>query len=110
MRRFWAREYRDSHDGIKRRDGAVNGLYGGFSFWRVLRTVRHERKIAACGLWRGYKRREAAGEYRGMGKRKPAPGKPRAGSCQDFFAVSQITINGSSRINKMIKRGLPPPR
>lgn len=31
--RFAVREYRDSHDGIKRRDGTLNGLYGGFSFW-----------------------------------------------------------------------------
>jgi hypothetical protein len=45
-----------------------------------------------------------------MGKRKPAPGKPRAGAgyIQDFFASSHITIKGSSRINRIIKRGSPP--
>ena len=32
VRRFWAREYRDSHEAIKRRDGPVNGLNGGFCF------------------------------------------------------------------------------
>ena len=47
-----------------------------------------------------------------MGKIKPAPGKPRAGAAgiQDFFAVSQITINGSRIINRIIKRGPPPPK
>ena len=30
--RFAVWEYRDSHKGIKRRDGPVNGLYGGFAF------------------------------------------------------------------------------
>ena len=41
-----------------------------------------------------------------MGKIKPAPGKPRAGDggIQDFFAVSQMIIKGSIRINKRIKR------
>ena len=42
--RFAVLEYRDSHDGIKRRVGPLNGLYGGFTFWRVLRTDRHKRK------------------------------------------------------------------
>ena len=44
VRRFWARKYRDSHEAIKRRDEPVNGLYSGFTFWRVLRTDRHKRK------------------------------------------------------------------
>ena len=68
-------------------------------------------KMPPAGLWRAYKRREAAGGYRDMGKRKPAPGKPRAGAggIQDFFAVSQITMIGSSIINSIIKRGSPPP-
>ena len=45
-----------------------------------------------------------------MGKIKPAPEKPGAGDggIQDFFAVSQITINGRRIINRMIKRGSPP--
>ena len=45
------------------------------------------------------------------GKRKPAPGKPRAGAggIQDFFASSQITMTGRRIINKIIKRGPPPP-
>lgn len=54
-----------------------------------------------------------AGSIRGgMGKRKPAPGKPRAGggSIQDFFAVSQIIMIGSSKTNRTIKRGSPPRR
>lgn len=47
-----------------------------------------------------------------MGKRKPAPGKPRAGAggIQDFFAVSQIIMIGRAKINRIIKRGSPPPR
>lgn len=36
MGRFAVREYRDSHKGIKRRDGHVNGLYGGFAFFGML--------------------------------------------------------------------------
>ena len=46
-----------------------------------------------------------------MGKRKPAPGKPRAGAggIQDFFAVSQIIMIGRAKINRIIKRGSPPP-
>ena len=41
-----------------------------------------------------------------MGKIKPAPEKPGAGGgdIQDFFAVSQITIKGRARINRIIKR------
>lgn len=49
MGRFAVREYRDSHKGIKRRSGPVNGLYGGFAFWDMLRPAGRERKIAA---WR----------------------------------------------------------
>lgn len=87
MGRFAALEYRDSHKGIKRRDGPANGLYGGFAFWGLLRPAGHGRKNAACGLWRVYKRRKDAGEYRDKGghvgglggHKKPAPGKPRAG-------------------------------
>lgn len=47
-----------------------------------------------------------------MGKRRPAPGWPRAGAggTQDFFAVSQIIISGRSKINRIIKRGSPPRR
>ena len=46
-----------------------------------------------------------------MDKRKPAPGKPGAGAggIQDFFAVSQITINGRRIINRIITRWAPPP-
>lgn len=76
-------------------------------FWDMLRPDGRERKIAA---WRPHKRREDAGEYKDMGKIKPAPGKPRAGAggIQDFFAVSQITINGRRIINRIIMRGPPP--
>lgn len=42
--RFAVREYRDSHKGIKRRDGPANGLYGGFVFWPLPRPVGHGRK------------------------------------------------------------------
>lgn len=34
---------------------------------------------------------------------------PRAAS-QDFFASSQMIIRGSSKINRIIKRGSPPPQ
>ena len=37
--RFAVWEYRDSHNGIKRRDGPLNGLYEGFAFWLVLRAA-----------------------------------------------------------------------
>ena len=36
-------------------------------------------KMPPAGHRRPHKRREAAGGYRDMGKRKPAPGKPGAG-------------------------------
>lgn len=37
-------EYRDSHKGIKRRSGPVNGLYGGFVFWPIHLPDEHGRK------------------------------------------------------------------
>jgi len=46
--RFAVREYRDSHEGIKRRVGPVNGLYGGLAFCGLLRPAGHGRKNAAC--------------------------------------------------------------
>ena len=65
--RFAVREYRDSHKGIKRRDGPVNGLYGGFAFWGMLRPDGHKRKNAACkpleGHTSGEKRREDIGTW-----------------------------------------------
>ena len=71
-----------------------------------------------AGRRTAHKRREAAGEYRDKGghvggpggHKKPAPGKPRAGAggIQDFFAVSQMIMIGSSKINRIIKRGAPP--
>ena len=39
----------DSHKGIKRRDGPLNGLCGGFEFWHLPCPAGHGRKIAACG-------------------------------------------------------------
>ena len=51
VRRFAVQEYRDSHEGIKRSVGPVNGLYGGLAFWGLLRPAGHGRKIAACGPW-----------------------------------------------------------
>ena len=44
VRRFAAREYGDSHEAIKRRDGPLNGLYGGFAFWGLLCHAGHGRK------------------------------------------------------------------
>lgn len=57
------------------------------------------------------KRREAIGGYRKHGKKKTRPRKAQGGRCgtQDFFAVSQITINGRRTINRIIKRGSSPP-
>lgn len=37
-------EYRDSHDGIKRRVGPVNGLNGSFAFWHLPCPAGHRRK------------------------------------------------------------------
>ena len=42
--RFAVREYRDSHNGIKRRDGPLNGLNGGFAFWHLPCPAGHGRK------------------------------------------------------------------
>ena len=76
-----------------------------------LALLAMDAKMPLADLWRAYKRREDAGEYKDMGKIKPAPGKPRAGDggIKDFFAVSQIIIKGRARINRIIKRGSPPP-
>ena len=42
--RFEVLEYRNSHDGIKRRVEPVNGLYGGFVFLLVHCPAGHGRK------------------------------------------------------------------
>ena len=47
-------EYRDTAKAVKRRDGAVNGIYCGFTFWRVLRTARHKRKNSRMEAIGGY--------------------------------------------------------
>lgn len=89
----------------------VNALYSGFSFWGLFRSAEHGRKNDACGPLEGL---QAAGRWRGVyrrhGQEKTRPRKPRTGTggIQDFFAVSQIIIIGSSRINRIIKRGSPP--
>ena len=59
VRRFRAREYNDSHEGIKRRDGPVNGLYGGFAFWGMLRPDGQGRKNAACKPLEGLQAEES---------------------------------------------------
>ena len=93
VRRFWAREYRDSHKGAKRRDGPLNGLCGGFVFWPLPCPAGHGRKNAACGLWTVYKRREVAGEYRdaggragrNIGRKKYRPRQSQGGKLSRFF-------------------------
>ena len=73
-------------------------------------TRAQKCRLRASGLpTSGEKLLEGIGN---MGKRKPAPGKPRAGAggIQDFFAVSQIIMIGRAKINRIIKRGSPPPR
>lgn len=119
VERLTAWEYRDSHKGIKRRDGPANGLYGGFAFWCLPCLAGHGRKNsrleAIGGHTSGGKMAEGTGIWAGRCRPlkgiKPAPGLTRGGSCdiQDFFAVSQITINGRRIINRIIKRGSPPP-
>ena len=52
--RFAVREYRDSHKGIKRRDGPENGLYGGFVFWPIPCPDGQGRKNAACKPLEGH--------------------------------------------------------
>ena len=47
--RFAVREYRDSHKCIKRREGPVNGLCGGFAFWYLPCPAGHGRKNSR--LW-----------------------------------------------------------
>ena len=118
--RLMAWEYRDSHKGINRRSGPVNGLYGGLLFlgyappcWtraqnsRLLAVGRRTsggKMVEGTGIW--------AGRCRPLKGIKTAPGLTRGGSCdiQDFFAVPQITIKGRARINRIIKRGSPPRR
>ena len=107
-------EYRDTAKAVKRRDGPVNGLYGGFAFWPLSCPAGHGQKMPHEGRRTAHKRREAAGEYRNKGGHVGSPGghknppriAPRAGGggIQDFFAVSQMTIKGRSRTNRIIKR------
>ena len=59
--RFAVREYRDSHKGINRRSGPVNGLYGGFAFWDMFRPAGHGRKNAACKPLEGLQAAESIG-------------------------------------------------
>ena len=44
MRRFLAREYRDSQKGLKRRVGPANGLYNGFAFLPISYPAVNGRK------------------------------------------------------------------
>ena len=60
MGRFAVLEYRDSHKGIKRRDGPVNGLYGGLAFWPLPCPAGHGRKNAACEPLEGLQAAECA--------------------------------------------------
>lgn len=46
-RTFGCAGIRDSHKGAKRRDGPLNGLYGGFVFWPIPCHVGNGRKNAA---------------------------------------------------------------
>ena len=116
--RLMVREYRDTAKAVKRRVGPTNGLYGGFAFWLLPCPAGHGRKNSRL---RAVGRRTSGGRMAGsIGTRadtleglegtKTAPGLTRGGSCdiQDFFAVSQITINGRRIINRMIKRRSPP--
>ena len=63
--RFAVREYRDSHKGIKRRGGPLNGLYGGFAFWPLPCPAGHGRKnsrlLAVGQRTSGGKQREDIG-------------------------------------------------
>lgn len=61
------------------------------------------KMVEGTGIW--------AGRCRPLKGIKTAPGLTRGGSCdiQDFFAVSQIIIKGRIKINRIIKRGSPPP-
>lgn len=61
--RFAVWEYRNSHKGIKRRDGPVNGLYGGFAFWVCFAPQDMDTKIAACKPMEGL---QAAESWRGV--------------------------------------------
>ena len=72
VRRFAVWEYRDSHKGIKRRSGPVNGLYCGFVFWPFPCPAGNGRKMPHAGHRRAHKRREDGGGYRDMGGALPA--------------------------------------
>lgn len=79
-------------------------------FFEVCSTLLDtSAKMPPADRRRPHKRREATGGHRDMGKRKPAPGKPRAGAggIQDFFAVSQMIIKGRIKINRTINLFTP---
>ena len=71
--RFAVWEYRDSHKGIKRSDGHLNGLYGGFAFWPLPCPAGHGRKNAACKPLEGL---QAAASWRGVRDIAAHAGRP----------------------------------
>ena len=72
--RLTAWEYRDSHKGIKRRDGPANGLYGGLAFCLSHAMLDMGEKMPPAGRRRPRKRRGSGGEYRGKGGYGGRPG------------------------------------
>lgn len=106
--RLTAWEYRDTAKEVKRRDGPVNGLYGGFVFLLSPALLDTGAKMPLAGRGTAHKRREAAGEYRDKGghvggpggHKKPAPGCPRAGGCYPMIrsagASSRYRVKNST--------------
>ena len=119
VRSFVVQEYRDTAGRKNRSTGPQMVFMAVLHFLARSAPLDTGAKMPPGGHGRPHKRRKATGEYRDKGghvgglggHKKPAPGKPRAGAggIQDFFAVSQIIIRGRARINRIIKRGPPPP-
>ena len=58
--RLMVREYRDTAKAVKRRDGPLNGLYGGLAFWACSALLGAGAKIAACKPLEGLQAAECA--------------------------------------------------
>ena len=67
--RFAVWEYRDSHKGTKRRDGAANGLYAGFAFGLSPALLDMGAKMPSAGRRTAHKRRGSGGGCRDIGGR-----------------------------------------
>ena len=116
--RFAVWEYRDSHKGIKRRDGPANGLYGGLSFWTCSALLATGVKMPPASHRAAHKRRGDGGGCRDTGGRarklggqkKPAPDCSKGGRWwySRFFRRLPDDHQGKSQ-NKQDNQAESPP-